>query len=510
MCSPKEPVMVLGAGIGGLSTSYQLLKMGIPVTLIERSNELGGLMRSVRRDGYCVDLGQKQYYDRIPPVQEFFGEVLGEDLLTYPYRIGVLYRGKVYERERAHRGALRGLSPGLLMRGMGDLFWQRLKYKWKPKVSLEDTSYAQKGKLFSQIFSQGFDEKLKCRPWQSVLLKDSSRALTGEDGGEGLPNREGGVQGNQEEGRSNLSQNREENIPENRVVESEEKAGLWTKLLGLLNRGTSGQEEWWHPRQGSGGLVEALRKGIVEMGGEIRLNTEVSGISREGNRITEVELYSQGDQERIPVRHLVSTLRLEILASILGMETSFASTEISFQRGVVLLYLFIDAPSNFPHTCLYVTDRGQRIGRITNYGAYGCDMVPEGKSCLSFEVFCKVDDPFLKASDSEVVALVREEMDKSGLVNWDRVASIEVFKLPLGDAATNWSDYKDDPSRLRMYKEVSQIENLYQVSRSGMDKTIYAGLMAAKSIEKKDHELFLQCTSPEDREPWVVSGLVSG
>ena len=91
-------------------------------------------------------------------------------------------------------------------------------------------------------------------------------------------------------------------------------------------------------------------------------------------------------------------------------------------------------------------------------------------------------------------------------MDWERLEHWEVHKMPLGDAATNWSDYLEDPSRQRMYRDVSRIRNLYQVSRTGLDKTIYAGLMAAESIREADRELFLGRTSPEERQPWLVGG----
>lgn len=464
MYPSNEPVVILGAGIGGLSTAYQLLKEKIPVVVVDRNPYLGGLMRSVRKGDFCVDLGQKQYYDRIPQVQAFFQEVLGPDLLTYPYRIGVYYRGRIYERERVHRGAFRGLSPGLMALGVGDLVWQRLRYRWKAQDNLEDASYARKGKIFSRIFSQGFDEKLKCRPWSSVPAA--------------IPRSSGSV--------------------------SAQGGGLFRKVAAILNRGGSGQDQWFHPRYGSGGLVEALRKRIIAMGGEIRLETEVEVISQRAGRITEVGLRSESTSELLPVRHLVSTLRLEILGELLGMEVEPAAHEISFQRGVILVYLFIDSPANFPHTCLYVTSPEKRIGRVTNYGAYACDMVPEGKSCLAFEVFCKVGDQILERSDQELLDLVKHEFDKSGLVDWGQLEDYEIYKLPLGDAATNWSDYVDDPTRQRMYREISKLENLYQVSRTGMDKTIHAGIVAAESISQTNRDWFLERSSPEKPQPWLV------
>jgi len=450
---PKtDTIVVLGAGIGGLTTSLLLLQNNFQVILLERSDRLGGLNQPIRKGDYCVDLGQKQYYDRIPEVSHFLKSLLGPQFRVYPYRIGVYYGGRILERERSHRGWLRGLSPVQLIYGASDLILQRIRYRWKPVLSLADQSYQQKGRIFSRIFSQGFDEKLKCRPWDEVP-----------------------------------------------PVQGEES----TTVKAKLNGGDSGQARWFHPYRGSGGLIDTLVTEIKALGGEIRTKHSVTGLVREDRRVRAVRTESEGREELIALDHLVSTAKLEHLAAWLGEDDHFESREVSFKRSVILVFAFIDGPVPFSHTCIYVTCPKLRVGRITNYGAYDCGMVPEGKSCLAFEIFCTADDPLLEGDQEELVDLVRKEFGNGRLLNLDKVEAWEVHRLPLGDPATNWADYRDEPSRKRMYNKVKAVENIYQVSRTGIDKTIYAGIKAAESIVEQDKHKFLIETAPEVHKPWV-------
>lgn len=452
MKSKTDTIVVLGAGIGGLTTSLLLLQNNFQVILLERSDHLGGLNQPIRKDGYCVDMGQKQFYDRIPEVQSFLKDVLGEGLRVYPYRIGVYYRGKILERERRHRGWSRGMSPWLLAAGVADLVLQRIRYQWQPIETLADQSYQRKGKLFSRIFSQGFDEKLKCRDWSEVPLP---------------------------------------------------KADQLPEIRANLNGGESGQDKWFHPYRGSGGLIDTLTEKIKALGGEIRTRHAVIGLEQEGDRVVSVEVETKGETQRIATDHLVSTAKLEHIANWLGLDHHFEAEEVSFKRSVILVFAFIAGPVPFPHTCLYVTSPDHRIGRITNYGAYDCGMVPEGKSCLAFEIFCTANDALLFAGNEELVEVVKTEFSDGAVLDLRRVEAWEVYKLPLGDPATNWADYRDEPSRKRMYNEVKKLKNVYQVSRTGIDKTIYAGIMAAESIVKEDRKVFLQKTAPEIHRPWL-------
>jgi oxygen-dependent protoporphyrinogen oxidase len=50
-----EPVIVVGAGPGGLAAAWRLRRAGHPVRILEADHKVGGRMQSIRRDGYIVD-----------------------------------------------------------------------------------------------------------------------------------------------------------------------------------------------------------------------------------------------------------------------------------------------------------------------------------------------------------------------------------------------------------------------------------------------------------------------
>ena len=54
---PTEHVIVIGAGLGGLSAALRLLGAGRRVTLLERSTQPGGRAGVIHRDGYAFDSG---------------------------------------------------------------------------------------------------------------------------------------------------------------------------------------------------------------------------------------------------------------------------------------------------------------------------------------------------------------------------------------------------------------------------------------------------------------------
>ena len=57
MQNSKQQVLIIGSGVGGLSTGIILQKLGYQVTIAEKNRDPGGLMRSYLRDGISCETG---------------------------------------------------------------------------------------------------------------------------------------------------------------------------------------------------------------------------------------------------------------------------------------------------------------------------------------------------------------------------------------------------------------------------------------------------------------------
>jgi oxygen-dependent protoporphyrinogen oxidase len=54
---PSGLIVVIGGGISGLGVAYSLHQAGVPVRLIEADAEVGGVIRSIRTDGFLIESG---------------------------------------------------------------------------------------------------------------------------------------------------------------------------------------------------------------------------------------------------------------------------------------------------------------------------------------------------------------------------------------------------------------------------------------------------------------------
>jgi protoporphyrinogen oxidase len=78
-------VVIIGAGPAGLTTAFELMKAGHRSTVIEADDIVGGISRSVERDGYRFDIGGHRFFTKVPEVEALWHEILpDEDFLLRP------------------------------------------------------------------------------------------------------------------------------------------------------------------------------------------------------------------------------------------------------------------------------------------------------------------------------------------------------------------------------------------------------------------------------------------
>src|SRR3954451_22590956 len=65
-----KPVAIIGAGITGLTAAFYLKRKGIPVTVYEAGGRAGGVIQSVRRDGFLAEFGPNTILETSPKVSQ--------------------------------------------------------------------------------------------------------------------------------------------------------------------------------------------------------------------------------------------------------------------------------------------------------------------------------------------------------------------------------------------------------------------------------------------------------
>ena len=87
-------IIVVGAGTAGLAAVHTLHRMGVGVTCLEAGDHPGGRTRSLKRDGYTLDIGAQFFFKSYAACFDLCAELgLGDDLHAFPYRVGFPHNG---------------------------------------------------------------------------------------------------------------------------------------------------------------------------------------------------------------------------------------------------------------------------------------------------------------------------------------------------------------------------------------------------------------------------------
>ena len=76
-------VVVIGAGLSGLTCSFLLHRMGFDVLLLEKSNRFGGAIRSIRKNGFLIEAGPNSTLETTPLLTQLIRDVGIEEKKLY-------------------------------------------------------------------------------------------------------------------------------------------------------------------------------------------------------------------------------------------------------------------------------------------------------------------------------------------------------------------------------------------------------------------------------------------
>jgi protoporphyrinogen oxidase len=451
-----RPIVVIGGGPAGLTAANELTTLGHQPLVLEKTDQLGGLARTVSYRGFHFDMGGHRFFTKVDEVRKLWHETLRQDFLRRPRLSRIYYRRRLFYYPLRPLNALAGLGVWAGLRVMVSYLVAQL-FPHRPEDTFEHWVTNRFGKRLFLTFFKTYTEKvwgISCSElkaeWAAQRIKDLS---------------------------------------------------LKTALLGMFLKPRRTIKtliaEFDYPRLGPGMMWRALAAEIERRRGVVRLNAEVVAIMRTGSRIESVVVSAGGGrQEVIPVAAVVSSMPITELVKRLAPPpdaVTLAAADRLTYRDFLTVCLIVDRPHLFPDNWIYVHDPEVQVARIQNFKNWSPDMVPDpAKSSLGLEYFCTENDALWNTPDADLVELGRREIERLGLA---RAADVEdgcVFRVakayPVYDA-----QYREHLARLREF--VTGLENLQTVGRNGLhrynnqDHAMVTGMLAVRNLvlgERRD------------------------
>ena len=443
-----------------MTAAYELTTRGVPVVVLEKDTDVGGLARTVEYKGFRFDIGGHRFFTKVAPVARLWRQMLGKDFLRRPRLSRIYYRGRFFDYPLKPINALRNLGPWTSVRVALSCLWIKL-FPIRPERSFADWVSNRFGRMLFHIFFETYTEKV----W-------------------GIPcNRIGGQWAAQ------------------RIKGLSLKTAVINMLVpSALRRGGSIKsliEHFEYPRLGPGMMWDAFRERIERGGGRLKLNSRITRILHDGSRITGVEVEHDGRTYVQPAEHVISTMPVRHLVQRFDPPAPPGIIEAASQlkyRDFLTVALIIEQAEVFPDNWIYVHDDRVRVGRIQNYKNWSADMVPDARfTCLGLEYFCFAGDGLWSTSDAELVELATRELEVIGLASPGLVRDGTVVRAP---KAYPVYDEGYEAALLASRQFLEGFSNLQLVGRNGMhkynnqDHSMLTAMLAVRNLFGERHCLW--------------------
>jgi protoporphyrinogen oxidase len=419
---------VLGGGPAGLTAGYVLARRGIPVVVFEAERQVGGIAKTVERDGYRFDLGGHRFFTKSAEVERLWHELLGDELLLRPRMSRIRWRGRFLDYPLRATDVVRKLGPVELTRALGSYAVAAASARGGEET-FEEWVVNRFGRRLFELFFRSYTEKVWGVPtselraeWAAQRIRNLSFAAAARD----------------------------------------------ALVGGGGRRVTSLIEQFHYPRCGPGQMWEAMATSIIAAGGDLRLGSPVTGLHVEDGRITSV---TAGNEE-VSTKAVISSLPLRALASLTDpsppASVTAAAHGLRYRDFLTVALVLRGGEDPFPDTWIYVHDPAVKVARVQNFRAWSPAMVPrEDRSCVGLEYFCFEGDELWTKPDEELVRLATVELERTGLAQGDRVERGYVVRVPKAYPVYD-ADYAERVQTIRAWLET--VPNLQQVGRNGLHR----------------------------------------
>ncbi len=478
--------MLIGAGPAGLTAALEFLrKSDIAPIVLEASEEIGGISRTVRYKGNRMDIGGHRFFSKSDRVMQWWMELLppaiDEDspdgahhVISYQNQhrplpmaldtdvdsdLVMLVRprkSRIYFLRRFFAYPVT-LTPATI-RGLGILRTARIgfSYLWtkfhqrKPERSLEDFLINRFGVQLYRTFFKSYTEKV----WG--VRCDELSAEWGAQRIKGLS-------------LSSAVAHFFKTVFKRRKNDADiAQKGTETSLI----------EQFLYPKYGPGQLWEHVACLIQQKGGQVLTGWRVVRLESSKNAIVAVHARNaDGEVRRFAGDYFFSTMPVKELVESIDEPAPANVREVAaglVYRDFITVGLLADRlavteadGSLLKDTWIYIQEPDVLLGRLQIFNNWSPYMVADpSKVWIGLEYFCYDSDALWKMTDEELIRFATAEVEKIGLLRAADVRDGHVVRVP----KTYPAYYGTYDRFVEVRDYLNGYENLFLVGRNGMHK----------------------------------------
>jgi protoporphyrinogen oxidase len=449
----QKKIAIIGAGPAGLTAAYLLGKANQDVTVFEKDPQyVGGISRTETYKGYSFDIGGHRFFSKSKEVEDFWTEILGDEMLERPRSSRIYYNNKFFSYPLVAMDALSKL--GIVESALCVLSYLQAKISpVKNPNNFEDWVTNQFGKRLFRIFFKTYTEKVWGIPCNEISADWAAQRIKG----------------------LSLS-----SAIWNAVFKSQGGSGDKDKVIKTLI------DSFRYPKRGPGMMWERCVEKSKALGVNIIMNKGISEIHYANQKwsvkTTAGETIDGFDfvLSTAPMRELIANTYPRL------PEAAFNASQKLSYRDFITVVLICKDEDAFSDNWIYIHDPNVKVGRIQNFKSWSPYMVPDpSMACYGLEYFCFEGDGMWTSSNEDLIALGKKEIEKIGLTKQSAVVDGYVVRQPKAYPVYD-HEYKENVDAVK--DALKEYPGLYLIGRNGMhkynnqDHSMMTAMLAAKNI----------------------------
>lgn len=448
----KYKIIIVGAGPAGLTAAWEAEKFGYKTLILESTSQVGGISRTVERDGWRFDIGGHRFFTKVDLVNKIWDEILDrDDFLLRPRMSRIYYKKKFFDYPLKPLNALSNLGLFESIACVMSYIYVRI-FPPKDQNNFENWVAARFGWRLYNIFFKTYTEKV----W--------------------------GIEANK--------------IGSDWASQRIKNLSLSKAILNAFFKDKSGEvittliDEFKYPKFGPGMMWETAYTKLTNKGHKIVLNSKVKKIEKYETNSYKVILKS-GDV--FEAEHVITSMPLASLPSTIypneNKETKLSGESLKF-RDFLSVALVLDVEDAFPDNWIYIHEPGVKVGRIQNYGSWSPYLIKEGMTCLGLEYFVNENDNMWNSSDDDLIELAKRELEYLKIIDTGKIKNGYVVRMPKAYPVYDL-EYQQNITVIRRWLENNHA-NIHPIGRNGMhrynnqDHSMVAGVLTVRNILNKE------------------------
>ncbi len=475
----KKTAVIIGGGPGGLTAAYEfLVRTDIAPIVLEASDYVGGIARTVVYKGNRIDIGGHRFFSKSDRVMDWWLKIMPLEKDSEARISKISYHGKTrslgvpkvaLDPDKVDRVMLvRNRKSRIYynknffdypitlsldtIRKFGFITTLKIGFSYlrsaiwpiKNPKNLEEFYINQFGRHLYETFFKSYTEKVWGLSCAEISAEWGSQRVKG------------------------LSLTKAVLHFLKKIFIPQSKQKTETSLI----------ESFLYPKYGPGQMWEEVTKDIKDMGGEVRMENEAVAIQTDGKKVTAVEVLDKNTGQTslisadyvfstMPIKELVGTLKADIPQEVQHVGGNLLYRDF-ITVGLLLKKMALDDKGELiKDNWIYVQEPWAKVGRIQIFNNWSSYLLKDKNTAwIGLEYFCNEGDELWSMNDEDLTQLGVREMSEMGLIDKKDFLDSTVIRMKKTYPGY-FGEYKNF-AVVRKY--LDQFENLFLIGRNGMHK----------------------------------------